>query len=135
LLGYGFFGGLGGLASILSNRNWFDLGSVTYCWTVWFLQFRTDRIGRFQAGRFTEGGTRRSSRSASPALRPPNGAVSFGMLRKGGLGRLRDGRLDEFELPRGARRPYSVAVDAAGNVWYADISGSVGMLPEAEAAR
>ncbi len=34
-----------------------------------------------------------------------------------------------FPLPRANARPYSVAVDRDGNVWYADITGYVGMLP------
>jgi virginiamycin B lyase len=32
-------------------------------------------------------------------------------------------------LPRKDARPFSVTVDPANNVWYADISGYVGMLP------
>jgi virginiamycin B lyase len=50
------------------------------------------------------------------------------MLRKGSLGRLKDGKINEFRLPREGARPYSVAVDHDGNVWYADIRGFVGML-------
>ena len=34
-----------------------------------------------------------------------------------------------FKLPRDDARPYSLAVDRDGNVWYADIHGYVGMLP------
>jgi virginiamycin B lyase len=51
------------------------------------------------------------------------------MMRRASLGRLRDGRIDMFKLPRANARPYSLAVDRAGNVWYADITGHVGMLP------
>ena len=51
------------------------------------------------------------------------------MLRAGSLGRLRNGQLDVFDLPRDDARPYSVTVDRDGNVWYADIRGYVGMLP------
>ena len=58
-----------------------------------------------------------------------DGAVWFGMLRAGSLGRLRDGEVTTFKLPRDDARPYSVAVDPDGNVWYADIRGYVGMLP------
>lgn len=103
--------------------------------TVWFLQFRTDRIGRFKAGRFDEIALGDAKVGLTGLAAAPNGAVWFGMLRKGSLGRLRDGQLAEFKLPRERARPYSVAVDPAGNVWYADISGSVGMLPAVEAAR
>ena len=53
----------------------------------------------------------------------------FAMLRSGSLGRLADGRIDVFSLPRVGARPCSIAIDAAGNVWYADISGYLGMLP------
>jgi streptogramin lyase len=38
-----------------------------------------------------------------------------------------------FALPRDNARPFSVAVDRDGNVWYADISGFVGMLPATHA--
>ena len=65
----------------------------------------------------------------------PDGAVWFGMLRKGSLGRLRDGKIKEFKLPREGARPYSVAVDPAGNVWYTDITGYVGMLKASAAKR
>jgi virginiamycin B lyase len=59
----------------------------------------------------------------------PGGDVWFGLMRRASLGRLRDGRIEVFALPRENARPYSVAVDRDGNVWYADISGFVGMLP------
>ena len=55
--------------------------------------------------------------------------VWFGMLRTGSLGRLRDGKIETFRLPRERARPYSLAIDRDGNVWYADITGYVGMLP------
>ena len=58
-----------------------------------------------------------------------DGAVWFGMLRAGSLGRLRDGEVETFKLPRERARPYSLAIDRDGNVWYADITGYVGMLP------
>jgi virginiamycin B lyase len=55
------------------------------------------------------------------------------MLRRASLGRLRNDRIEVFALPRDNARPFSVAVDRDGNVWYADISGYVGMLPAAHA--
>lgn len=64
-----------------------------------------------------------------------DGSVWFGMLRGGGLGRLGDGRVETFKLPREGARPCSLAVDRSGNVWYADISGYVGMLPARYAHR
>jgi virginiamycin B lyase len=51
------------------------------------------------------------------------------MLREAALGRLRNGKVVIFRLPRKDARPFSVTVDPANNVWYADISGYVGMLP------
>ena len=63
----------------------------------------------------------------------PNDDVWFGMMRRASLGRLRNGRVTLFPLPRDNARPFSVAVDHNGNVWYADISGFVGMLPAKQA--
>ena len=102
---------------------------------VWFLEFPTDRIGRFQNGKFEELALAEKKLGLTGLATAPDGAVWFGMLRKGSIGRLRDGQMVQFRLPREGARPYSVAVDKAGNVWYADITGYVGMLPAAEAAR
>jgi virginiamycin B lyase len=57
------------------------------------------------------------------------------MVRSSSLGRLRDGRVDTFRLPRANARPYTLAADRDGNIWYADISGYVGMLPMQYARR
>jgi virginiamycin B lyase len=57
------------------------------------------------------------------------------MLRSAALGRLMADRFEMFKLPREGARPYSLAVDCSGNVWYADISGYVGMLPVQYARR
>jgi virginiamycin B lyase len=51
------------------------------------------------------------------------------MVRSSSLGRLQQGRLKTFPLPRPNARPYSVGIDRDGNVWYADITGYIGMLP------
>src|SRR3989449_1846762 len=59
-----------------------------------------------------------------------DGATWF---RAGQLGRLRDGRVTEFRPPRDGARRFGVAVDAANNVWYPDLSGWLGMLPAASA--
>jgi streptogramin lyase len=40
----------------------------------------------------------------------------------------------EFALPRRDARPFGVAVDPAGNVWYTDLTGWLGRLA-AERAR
>lgn len=102
---------------------------------VWFLEFPADRIGRFQDGKFDELALAGKKLGLTGLATGPGGAVWFGMLRKGSIGRLRDGKVIEFKLPRDGARPYSVALDQLGNVWYADITGYVGMLPAAEAAR
>ena len=103
--------------------------------TAWFLEFRTDKIGKFQGGKFEELALPEAKLGLTGLAVAPDGAVWFGMLRKGSLGRLRDGKVTEFKLPRERARPYSVAIDKSGNVWYADISGFVGMLPASEALR
>ncbi|MEO7850724.1 MAG: hypothetical protein ABIR94_00530 [Rubrivivax sp.] len=102
---------------------------------VWFLEFRTDRIGKFQGGKFEQMALPQAKLGLAGLAVAPDGAMWFGMLRRGSIGRLRDGKVVEFKLPRERARPYSVAVDKAGNVWYADISGFVGMLPADAAAR
>jgi len=40
----------------------------------------------------------------------------------------------EFPLPQSTARPFGIAVDGAGNVWYTDLSGWLGRL-SAERAR
>ncbi|QOG20565.1 hypothetical protein [Bradyrhizobium sp. SEMIA] len=97
--------------------------------SVWFLQFRANRIGRFKDGQFWDVEAARENSGLSGIAVAPNDDVWFGMMRSASLGRLRDGRITAFALPRDNARPFSVAVDRDGNVWYADISGYVGMLP------
>jgi virginiamycin B lyase len=58
----------------------------------------------------------------------PDGSVWFGAMRGGLLGRLKDGKFRLFRFPREDARPFSVASDPQGNIWYADIRGFVGML-------
>jgi len=48
---------------------------------------------------------------------------------------LRNGEFATFKLPRPDARPYTLAGDRDGNIWYADISGTVGMLPAADAGK
>jgi virginiamycin B lyase len=62
----------------------------------------------------------------------PDGSVWFGMLRAHALGRLRDAKAKVFRLPRTDARPFGVAADARGNIWYTDIAGYVGMIPASE---
>ena len=97
--------------------------------SVWFLQFRANRIGRFKDGQFSDIEVAPENAGLSGIAVAPNDDIWFGMMRRASLGRLRNGRVVVFPLPRGNARPFSVAVDKSGNVWYADISGFIGMLP------
>ena len=97
--------------------------------SVWFLQFRANRIGLLKNGAFFDFKVAEQNAGLSGLVVAGDGAVWFGMVRSSSLGRLRDGRVATFRLPRDNARPYSLAVDPDGNVWYADISGYVGMLP------
>jgi len=63
----------------------------------------------------------------------PDGAVWFTELRGHRLGRLADGKITEFELPRPDARPVGIAVDGSNNVWYADLSGWLGRLDASRA--
>ncbi len=96
---------------------------------VWFVEFRGSKIGRFVDGKFTEFVVPSKTWGGLSGIAvAPDGSVWFGALRENAIGRLRDGRVKLFPLPRPDARPYSVATDAEGNIWYADISGYVGML-------
>jgi virginiamycin B lyase len=101
---------------------------------IWFLEFRANKIGRYAPGGFTEFQVPGDAKTALTGLAiAPDGAVWCGMLRAHSLGRLRRGVFKTFRLPRPDARPYSVAVDAAGNVWYADLNGWLGRLPVSRA--
>jgi virginiamycin B lyase len=97
--------------------------------SVWFLEFRANRLGQFKAGKFTEFEVGRENVGLSGLAVAADGAVWFGMVRTSSLGCLRNGKVASIRLPRANARPYSVAVDPSGNVWYADLSGYIGMLP------
>ena len=101
---------------------------------VWFLEFRTNKIGRYADGRFTEFPAPTPNAALTGLAVAPDGAVWFGELRVPALGRLRDGVITEFPLPRSDARPFSVAVDGEGNIWYTDLHGWLGKL-SAERAR
>jgi virginiamycin B lyase len=95
---------------------------------VWFLEFRGNKLGRFEDGKFQEFVLGEANVGPTGLAVAPDGAVWLGMLRVGSLGRFADGKLERIALPRKNARPYGVAVDASGNVWYTDTSGYVGML-------
>ncbi len=102
--------------------------------TVWFLEIAANKIGRFAGGRFEEFAvptpTPGSPRSLSPRMAAP-GSPSSAATGSGGS---RAGPSREFVLPREDARPFGIAVDAANNVWYTDLSGWVGRL-DADRAR
>ena len=100
---------------------------------VWFLEYRADAIGRLVGDTIQEFPVGGKTVGLSGLAVAPDGAVWFGLLREGSLGRLRNGHVLRFPLPRQRARPYTVATDRAGNVWYADISGYIGMLPARDA--
>jgi virginiamycin B lyase len=60
--------------------------------------------------------------------------VWFGELRVPALGGCATVSVTEVPLPRSDARPFSVAVDGEGNVWYTDLHGWLGKL-SAERAR
>lgn len=97
---------------------------------VWFLEFRANKIGRYANNKFTEFQIPGNEKAGLTGLAiAPDDSVWFGMLRTHSLGRFHNGVFKKFRLPRSDARPYSVAVDTSGNVWYTDISGWLGMLP------
>jgi virginiamycin B lyase len=96
--------------------------------SVWFLEFRGNKIGKFADGKFSEFPLPGNLGGLSGLAATSDGAVWFGILRDHSLGRLRDGTMTIIALPRTDARPYTLAADKAGNIWYADISGYVGIV-------
>jgi virginiamycin B lyase len=101
---------------------------------VWFVELRSNKIGRIADGHFTEVDVPTPSAGLTGLAAAPDGAVWFTELSASKLGRIHDGHVAEFPLPPG-RRPFGIAVDAANNVWYTDLSGFLGMLPANTAKR
>jgi len=97
--------------------------------SVWFLQFRANRLGQLKEGKFYEFEVGQENVGLSGLAAAPDGTIWFGMVRTSSLGRLDNGKLTTIRLPRTNARTYSIAIDPTGNVWYADLSGYVGMLP------
>jgi virginiamycin B lyase len=100
---------------------------------VWFLEYRTNTIGRLVGDEIQQFPVGDRSAALSGLAVAPDGSVWFGMLSEGSLGRLRNGQVVKFRLPRSHAKPYTVATDRDGNVWYADITGYIGMLPARDA--
>jgi virginiamycin B lyase len=102
---------------------------------VWFLEFRSNKIGKFDEGKFTEFEVPGKWGGLTGLTAAPDGSVWFGLLRGNSIGRVRNGEIKLFPLPRADARPYTLAADKEGNIWYADISGYVGMLKASAAKR
>jgi virginiamycin B lyase len=100
---------------------------------VWFLEYRTNTIGRLVGEGIQEFPVGDPAAALSGLAVAPDGSVWFGMLSEGSLGRLRNGQVVSFRLPRSQAKPYTIAADRAGNIWYADITGYIGMLPAHDA--
>lgn len=101
----------------------------------WFIEFRGNKVGYLEAGRFTEFDVPQPSAALSGLAIGRDGAAWFGLIRANALGRVRDGKVEILPLPRRTARPFTLAADTAGNIWYADISGFIGMVPAADAER
>ena len=99
---------------------------------AWFIEFRTNQIGRLENGKFTEYRVPGERSGLSGLAIAPDGSVWFGLLREHALGRVRDGEIASYRLPRDQARPVTLAFDAKGNLWYADITGYVGHVPADE---
>jgi virginiamycin B lyase len=100
---------------------------------VWFIEYHSNAIGRLVGDSIQEFPVSDRAVGLAGLAVAPDGAVWFGVLREGSLGRLRDGQVVRFRLPRAHAKPYTVATDRNGNVWYADITGYIGMLPADDA--
>jgi virginiamycin B lyase len=101
---------------------------------VWFIEGRANKIGRFaEAARFAEFAVPTPSAGLTALAVAPDGSIWFSELRGQRLGRLHAGSITEFRLPRVDVRPFGVAIDAANNVWYTDLSGRLAVLPAARA--
>jgi virginiamycin B lyase len=102
---------------------------------IWFIEFKGNKVGSFAGGKFTEYEVPGKDWAGLSGITvAPDGAIWFGLLRHHAIGRVKDGKLTVVPLPRPDARPYTLAADKAGNIWYADISGYVGML-KASAAK
>jgi virginiamycin B lyase len=95
---------------------------------VWFLELRTNKIGRFAEGRFAEFEVPTPSAGLASLAAAPDGSVWFTELGVGKLGQVKNGQVFEFSLPRANSRPFGVAVDATNAVWYTDLRGWLGRL-------
>ena len=102
--------------------------------SVWFLAFRANRLGRYREGRFGSFDVPGANAGLSGLAVAPDGTVWLECCAPPASA---VGAMAGSTSCRSARAgwPYNIAVDGVGNVWYADLTGHVGMLPAATAAR
>lgn len=100
----------------------------------WFIAFRGNKVGYLEEERFVEYEVPVPSAALSGLAIAPDGAAWFGLIKANALGRVRNGEIRILPLPRKTARPFSLAADAAGNIWYTDITGFIGMISAAQAA-
>jgi virginiamycin B lyase len=102
---------------------------------IWFLEFRSNKLGRIRNQEFSEYPIPSESRIAGVAglTVAPDGAVWFAMVRDGSLGRYKNNAFKFFRLPRFHARPVGVAADPQGNIWYVDLTGFLGKIEKLDA--
>lgn len=96
---------------------------------VWFVESSLDAIGRLDArGTITEFGIPTAASGAKAIVALPAGGVWVSESNAGKLMRVTgDGQVSEQDLGRGVA-PIGLAVDAAGDLWFADLNDRVGRL-------
>lgn len=104
---------------------------------VWFLQFRSNKLGRIRNEEITEYPIPSESRIAGVAglTVAPDGAIWFALVRDHALGRFKGGQFKFYNLPRFEARPVGVAADNDGNIWYVDLKGFLGYVSAVDARR
>ncbi len=105
--------------------------------TIWFLEFRSNKLGRFKNEEFSEYPVPSEFSIAGLAglAAAPNSDIWFAMVREHALGRFRNGAFKTFTLRRPDARPMGVTVDPGGNVWYVDVKGYLGMIAAKDAGK
>lgn len=104
---------------------------------VWFLEFRSNKLGLIHGETFSEFSIPSEARTAGVVglTVAPDGAVWFAMVREHALGRFKNGQFKFYNLPRPEARPIGVAADPAGNIWYVDLVGVLGKISAADASQ
>ncbi len=105
--------------------------------TIWFLEFRSNKLGRFKNEEFSEYPVPSEFSIAGLAglAAAPNSDIWFAMVREHALGRFRNGAFKIFTLRRPDARPVGVTVDPGGNVWYVDVKGYLGRIAAKDAGK